>query len=250
MSFDWTTFVLECINFLVLVWILKRFFYRPVLQVLDARQQRIRDETARAAQLQAEADELKRQYESRLADWNRERAQARETLEQELQKQRSEGLETLRKTLAEEAAKARARDAALVAAREADLVRQASGEAYRHAALMLQRLATPDLTLGIAKVFREDLPVLPDKDRDALRKAGLALGAHPVAEIASAHPLDENTRAGIVAALSALADCSLQAQFQVAPELIAGLRVVLGESVLHANLCDELDFFKRALPHA
>ena len=38
MQFDWTTFVLEVLNFLVLLWILKRFLYQPVLDVLDARQ--------------------------------------------------------------------------------------------------------------------------------------------------------------------------------------------------------------------
>ena len=31
MAFDWTTFGLEIINFLALLWILKRFLYRPVL---------------------------------------------------------------------------------------------------------------------------------------------------------------------------------------------------------------------------
>ena len=31
MELDWTTFVLEIVNFLVLVWILQRYLYRPVL---------------------------------------------------------------------------------------------------------------------------------------------------------------------------------------------------------------------------
>ena len=37
MELDWTTFVLEVINFLVLVWILRRYLYRPVLNTLAAR---------------------------------------------------------------------------------------------------------------------------------------------------------------------------------------------------------------------
>ena len=37
MQIDWTTFALEIINFLVLVWILKRFLYRPVLDTLARR---------------------------------------------------------------------------------------------------------------------------------------------------------------------------------------------------------------------
>ena len=37
MAIDWTTFALEVVNFLVLVWLLKRFLYQPVLEVLVQR---------------------------------------------------------------------------------------------------------------------------------------------------------------------------------------------------------------------
>ena len=37
MQIDWTTLVLEIINFLVLVWILKRFLYKPVMEAIAAR---------------------------------------------------------------------------------------------------------------------------------------------------------------------------------------------------------------------
>ena len=48
MEWNWSTFVLEMINFLVLVWILKHFFYRPVLGVIERRQKSI-DQTVEAA---------------------------------------------------------------------------------------------------------------------------------------------------------------------------------------------------------
>ena len=37
MELSWSTFILEAINFLVLVWILKRFLYKPVLDVIERR---------------------------------------------------------------------------------------------------------------------------------------------------------------------------------------------------------------------
>ena len=48
MQIDWTTFALEILNFLVLVWILKHFFYQPVLAVLDKRRASVEKETADA----------------------------------------------------------------------------------------------------------------------------------------------------------------------------------------------------------
>ena len=77
MQIDWTTFLLEIVNFLALVWILKRFLYKPVLDVLDARAARVRAETQQAERLRAEAEELKRQFDVRLAEWNREREDKR-----------------------------------------------------------------------------------------------------------------------------------------------------------------------------
>ena len=37
MELNWTTFALEIVNFLALLWILKRFLYRPVLATLAER---------------------------------------------------------------------------------------------------------------------------------------------------------------------------------------------------------------------
>lgn len=250
MQFDWTTFVLEIINFLVLVWILKRFFYRPVLNVLDARQQRVRAETLRAEQMQQEAESLRQQYEARLADWNREREQGRQQLEQELAQLRASRMESIKSSLMDEEAKARAREAASNASREAELVRQAAGKAYGNAGAMLRRLASPELTASIVQIFQEDLAALPAAELAALHKAGQSLVGEKTVELAAAHPLDEQTLAELGKLLSAVAGCPLKIVFRLAPELIAGLRVAMGESLLHANLAEELEFFRGRSGHA
>lgn len=249
MQFDWTTFVLEALNFLVLVWLLKHFFYRPVLDVLDARQEKVRAEMMRAEHLQHEAEALKQQYEARLADWSKEREQAVRQLEEELTQQRAAGLENARKSLADEEAKARVRDAAAIASREAELVRQAAGEAYGHAAAMLRRLASDQLTASIVRMFQEDLAALPPAEQEALRKAGQALGDDMAVEIYAAHPLDEGTLAEVSNALSQAVGQPLNVVFRLDPTLIAGLRVAVGECLLHANLAEELTFFRRQGGH-
>ena len=77
MEIDWTTFVLEVINFLVLVWILRRYLYRPVLNTLAARKAGIERVLAEAKEAEERASALKGQFESRLADWEQEKAAAR-----------------------------------------------------------------------------------------------------------------------------------------------------------------------------
>ena len=75
MELNWSTFLLEIINFLVLVWILKHFLYKPILDVIARRRAGIEDRLAKAQQLHDEANTLKTEYENRLVDWEHERQQ-------------------------------------------------------------------------------------------------------------------------------------------------------------------------------
>ena len=49
MLIDWFTVGAQVLNFLILVWLLKRFLYKPILNAIDAREKRIAAELADAA---------------------------------------------------------------------------------------------------------------------------------------------------------------------------------------------------------
>jgi F-type H+-transporting ATPase subunit b len=95
LELSWSTILLEIINFLVLVWILKRFLYKPVLAVIARRRAGIEDRLAETQRLHDEADALKAEYENRLSDWDHERRQARDALTQELDAERARQLAEL-----------------------------------------------------------------------------------------------------------------------------------------------------------
>jgi F-type H+-transporting ATPase subunit b len=250
MQFDWTTFILEILNFLVLVWILQHFLYRPILDLLAARRRKILAIREDAQHMRAEAEAMRLQYESRLADWQQECENSRRELNEELAQARTRETDNLKAALSGEEEKLRARNAKLLAAREAELLRSAAGQAYAEAALMLQRLASPELTLRIAGLFLEDVAALPENDRRLLSEAAGALKENDTVSIVAAHALPSVTLARIETALSAASGKSLHAEYSEDPGLIAGLRAVVGECELHANLADELEFFRRQANHA
>ena len=49
MELTWSTFILEIINFLILVWILKRFLYKPVMDAIAKRRASIEQSMQDAA---------------------------------------------------------------------------------------------------------------------------------------------------------------------------------------------------------
>ena len=69
-----STMLWEVINFLVLLWLLKRFLYQPLTDMLDKRKNRIEGDLEEARQKKKEAEELKRKYENELKN-AREKAQ-------------------------------------------------------------------------------------------------------------------------------------------------------------------------------
>ncbi|HWQ12793.1 MAG TPA: hypothetical protein VNL77_08335, partial [Roseiflexaceae bacterium] len=109
MAFDWLTFGFEIVNFLVLVWLLHRLLYRPVLAMIQRRRDEIAASTQAAEALRAEAEQLKAEYDRRLEDWAGERARARRELDEELERERQRRLQALETELAER----RQREAAL-----------------------------------------------------------------------------------------------------------------------------------------
>lgn len=117
MHIDGWTLLLQAVNFLILVWLLRRFLYRPVLAVIAERQaatERVRSE-AEAARQAAEAarQSLEDQRTALPAERDRLIAAARAEAEAEraslLEKARGEAdhaLEEVRSRLAEERAQA------------------------------------------------------------------------------------------------------------------------------------------------
>lgn len=244
MQFDWTTFALEVLNFLVLLWILTRFLYRPVLGAIDARRDAMRRQDASVQERQRDADALKSRYEDLVRDWERQREQAKQQLQQDLAAQKTAGLDAIRRDLDGERERSAARAATAVGMHEAELTRRATGTAYRHVSSMLGRLAGPGLTARIVDVVLEDLHDLPGPERDRLARDARPAGSDvPSAAIATAHALDDDARRRLAEALAGLAGSASVPTFAVQADLIAGIRITLGQWLLKANLADELSWF-------
>ena len=63
MQVDWWTLALQTVNFLVLVWLLERFLFRPVRAVLKKRQENVAQTLADAETARAQAESVKQSLE-------------------------------------------------------------------------------------------------------------------------------------------------------------------------------------------
>ena len=248
MELDWTTFILELINFLALVWILNRFLYQPVMSVIAQRKAAIKKTLSDAEATSSAAQALQIQYENRLAEWEQEREKARAQLRDEISTERNRLLEALRTELDQERKKA----AAVEQRRMKDFMQQAEATAIvqggTFASRLLSRLGGPELERKIIDVVMQDLPRLPDNQMQVIRSTAPA--AKLPMKITSAYPLAETQREDLRQACRALAGGEVACEFLEGRDLIAGLRISFGSWVLRANVQDELSLFGESLRHA
>ena len=74
MLIDWFTVLAQVVNFLILVWLLKRFLYRPILDAIDAREKRIAKELADADAKKAEAQKERDEFQHKNEEFDQQRA--------------------------------------------------------------------------------------------------------------------------------------------------------------------------------
>ena len=238
MELSWSTFVLEIINFLVLVWILKRFLYKPVMDVIARRREEIEKTRAEAAQLQTDAQKLQQQYEGRVDEWNAERQQAREELTRDLEAERARRLEALQSELEKK------KEQALVVEerRQRDELHRieevAMTQSAQFASRLLAKVAGSETETRLVQFLIDELANLPAERAQRLREHHGTVVDEIV--VVSAFELGGKERSALEQAMTKLIGEQRPIRFDRDPELIAGVRITIGAWVLGFNLADEL----------
>ncbi len=244
MELNWTTFVLELFNFVVLIWILKRFLYQPVLDVIERRRLSIENTLAEADTRHKEADALRQQYEQRLADWEQEKEQAYTNLQQDLALERDRLHQALLHSIEEDRQKAEAIEARQADDRERQYQERAVEQGARFTSRLLQRFAAPELEGKLLELLLDELGQLSESQLAGIRKA---LGSAEVIRVHSGHELSDEQRNQLQRGFDSTIGSNDRAwTYQVQPELLAGLRIEAGAWVLRSSLADELHFFQGA----
>src|ERR1700728_4387361 len=73
MLINWFTVAAQAVNFIILVWLLKRFLYKPILNAIDAREKRIAAELAAAVTREALAQKSHDEFDEKNKQFDRDR---------------------------------------------------------------------------------------------------------------------------------------------------------------------------------
>lgn len=97
MEVNWFTVIAQIVNFLILVWLLKRFLYKPVLDAIDQREEKIAKQLSDAEEKKAEAEKERTLYVQKNITFDNERTAKLEEVREEVSSEKKRLLEEARK---------------------------------------------------------------------------------------------------------------------------------------------------------
>jgi F-type H+-transporting ATPase subunit b len=239
MRFDWWTLALQTVNVLILIWILARFFFRPIADIIAKRQQ----ETNK---LFADAEAARKQAAAARSEAEKARAEVaveREKLLADAQKSAQAERAKLLQQASKDAAKLRSESEAMIArdraAAEQQIIDHASTLSIDIAGRLLKRLS-PDLALDafLAALCREIGKLSPETRGEFVASATTG---RPI-EVVTQAPLKKKETGQVRDALKQAFGEDLPLTFRSDPKLLAGIELQ-GHNVILRN-CWRADLAK------
>jgi F-type H+-transporting ATPase subunit b len=236
MLIDWFTVIAQVINFLILVWLLKRFLYQPILDAIDAREKRIAAKIADADAKESEAKKQREAYQQKNELFDQQRnAQMNEVLEA-AKVQRAKLLDAAR----QESEDLRGRlEQALRNEQHSlneELSRRAREEVFAIVRKTLSDLAGTSLEQRMTEIFLDRLRELNTEQmtelKSAFKKSSDAL------LVRTAFKLPAQQRAAIETVIAEIFDKQKPLEFIVVPDLVSGIEISSGGRKIAWSIAD------------
>ncbi len=171
MLIDWVTVGAQIINFLILVYLLKRFLYGRVLQVMDERQKKLTAEFSAAKTAQTEAEEERHEFKKKNDELTKQREELLNQIQQEAEKEKQILLKDARTEVEEQ----RTRWAASLQQEKKEFITQLRDRTTREiiqiSGKALQSLGNLSLEQAVADVFVQRIEFIREEVWDTLRSS-------------------------------------------------------------------------------
>jgi F-type H+-transporting ATPase subunit b len=223
MLIDWFTVGAQALNFLILVWLMKRFLYKPILNAIDTREKRIAKELADADAKKTEAQKERDEFQKKNEDFDQQRAALLTKATDEAKAERLRLLDEARK--AADALSAKRQESLVNDARNLNqaISRLTQKEVFSITRKALTDLATVSLEERMSEVFTRRLRELDDKAKTVLGEA-LKKNSEP-ALVRSAFDLPAEQCAAIQKALNETFSAEIPIRFETSPDLVSGIEL-------------------------
>jgi F-type H+-transporting ATPase subunit b len=245
MLIDWFTVIAQVINFLILVWLLKRFLYKPILNAIDAREKKVADELSNADAKKAEAQKEKEEFKHKNGDFDQQRNALLNKAKEDAKAERQRLFEEVRK----EASDLRAKQQEALRNDEQNLSqeigRRTQQEVFNIARKVLTDLAGTSLEERAVDVFAQRLRNLKDEEKKQLASELSASSSQVL--IRTAFDLPQAQRDSIEKTIKETLGIETQPKFETAPDVISGIELTTDGQKVAWSIADYLTLLQKSI---
>ncbi|MFZ6847338.1 F0F1 ATP synthase subunit B [Undibacterium sp. RuRC25W] len=223
MLVDWFTVIAQIANFLILVWLMKRYLYQPIFTAIDAREKRIAAQLSEAKSKANDAAKERDLFQQKNQQFDQERDKLMKKTQDSAEAEKRKLMDAARQEV--EAMRTKGSMAVLNERKtlERELAVSIQHEAFAIARQALASLANVDLETQITTAFIEHLKALDTRSKAALLAA--VNGAPQTVQVRSVFDLGQAERQAIRQALNVLTGTELTIQFDVSPNVGCGIEL-------------------------
>ena len=244
MLINWFTVIAQAINFLILVWLLKRFLYKPILHAIDEREKGIATQLAQAEAKKAEAQKDRDDFQHKNEVFDQERAALLKKATDEAKAERQRLLDEARKDA--DALRAKRQTALQSEQRNLnqEIIRWTQKEVFAITRKTLADLATTSLEERMGDVFVRRIRALTGAAKEQLATA-FKTSNHTVS-VHSAFDMPPAQRTAIESAVKETFAPEAQVQFETAPELVCGIDLSTNGHKVSWSIADYLSTLEKS----
>jgi F-type H+-transporting ATPase subunit b len=245
MLIDWFTIGAQALNFLILVWLMKRYLYKPILHAIDEREKRIAMELADADAKKAEAKQERDEFQQKNEKFDQQRAMLLSQATDEAKAERQRLLDEAREEA--DTLSAKRQETLRFDANNLNqaISRQAKQEVFSIVRKTLTDLASVTLEERMGEVFTRRLREMDDHSKEILGEA-LKKSSSP-ALVRSMFDLPVEQRAAIQNVLSETFSTEIQVQFETSPDLVSGIELTTNGQKLAWSIADYLTSLEKSV---
>lgn len=245
MLINWFTVFAEMLNFLILVWLLKRFLYKPILNAIDAREKMISDQLANTEKHRIEAEAEKEAFALKNETFDKEREAMMRQVEETAKVRHAELLEIARKdaeALQERWNKSFMSHENLLSQ---SVSHQAEQEIFDIARKVLFDLSGASLEARMIEVFLKKVMTMSVESREHLSRAMNA--SYKPAIIRTMFELTSEQKRLLEERLSESLGIRLPFVFEKSTDLISGIELIVNDQKISWNISAYLESLKESI---
>jgi len=248
MQISWFTVIAQIINFLVLIWLLKKYLYKPILDAIDEREKKISSQIADAAAKKAEAKSEQDEFNKKNEDFDRQKKDLTDKAVAEANNERNKLLDEAKTEAAALKDKQEKESKQAQQDLHDSLAQKTEQEVFAVTRKTLADLAGISFEEQAVNVFIKRIDELDETARKPFIEAFKSDGGRILVE--SSADLPEKQQTAIAQSINKVLGAKPNFEFKTSPELIGGIELTAKGYKLSWSISEYVNDFEKSIAGA